>query len=60
MRFVSIFSNRDVYVVPAQGMTHPAAENVFLPDLSHSQYLVSPRVFRAVASCLDRSHSLPG
>lgn len=51
-RFVSIYSNRDVYVVPAQGMTHPAAENVFLPDVSHSQYLVSPEVFRIVASCL--------
>ena len=52
MRFVSIFSNRDVYVVPAKGMTHRAAENVFLPDISHSQYLVSPQVFRVVASCL--------
>ena len=52
MRFFSIFSNRDVYVVPAEGMTHPGAENVFLPDVSHSQYLVSPQVFRVVASCL--------
>ena len=52
MRFFSIFSNRDVYVVPAEGMTHPAAENVYLPDVSHSQYLVSPQVFRVVASCL--------
>jgi hypothetical protein len=52
MRFFSIFSDRDVYVVPAEGMTHPGAENVFLPHVSHSQYLVSPQVFRVVASCL--------
>jgi pimeloyl-ACP methyl ester carboxylesterase len=51
-RFFSIFSDRDVYVVPHEGMTHPEAENVFLPDVSHSQYLVSPQVFRVVASCL--------
>jgi hypothetical protein len=54
MRFFSIFSNRDVYVVPAELMTHPDAKNVFLPDLSHSQYLVSPKVFQLVASCLTR------
>jgi pimeloyl-ACP methyl ester carboxylesterase len=54
MRFFSIFSDRDVYVVPAERMKHPNAENVFLPDLSHSQFLVSPRVFRIVASCLPR------
>jgi pimeloyl-ACP methyl ester carboxylesterase len=52
MRFFSIFSDRDVYVVPAEGMTHPGAENVFLPDVSHSQYLVSAQVFRVVSSCL--------
>ena len=52
MRFFSIYSDRDVYVVPAEGMTHPGAENIFLPDVSHSQYLVSPQVFRVVASCL--------
>lgn len=54
IRFFSVFSDRDVYVVPAERMTHPDAENVFLPDLSHSQFLVSPRVFRIVASCLAR------
>jgi pimeloyl-ACP methyl ester carboxylesterase len=48
----SLYSNRDVYVVPAEGMIHPAAENVFLPNVSHSQYLVSPQVFRVVHSCL--------
>jgi len=52
VRFFSICSNRDVYVVPAKGMAHPHAENVFLPDVSHSQHLVSPQVFRVVASCL--------
>jgi triacylglycerol lipase len=54
MRFFSIFSNRDVYVVPAERMTHPDAENVYVPDLAHSQYLVSPKVFQVVASCLTR------
>jgi len=52
LRFFSIYSNRDVYVVPAEGMVHPYAENIFLPDVSHSQYLVSPRIFRVVTSCL--------
>jgi len=59
MWFFSIFSNRDVYVVPAEGMTHPGAENVFLPDVSHSQYLVSPQVFRVVASCLTGRSDAP-
>ncbi len=53
MRFFSLCSNRDVYVVPAEGMKHPGAENVFLPDVSHTQYLVSPKVFRVVAACLS-------
>lgn len=53
-RFFSIYSNRDVYVIPAEKMIHKAAENVFLPDVSHSQYLVSPQVFRVVAACLSR------
>jgi pimeloyl-ACP methyl ester carboxylesterase len=52
LRFFSIYSNRDVYVVPAEGMAHPHAQNIFLPKVSHSQYLVSPRIFRVVASCL--------
>ena len=52
MRFFSFYSDRDVYVIPAEGMTHPSAENVFLPDVSHSQYLVSPQVFRTLESCL--------
>ncbi len=52
VRCFAIFSDRDVYVVPAERMTQPGAENVFLPDVSHTQYLVSPKVFRVVASCL--------
>jgi triacylglycerol lipase len=52
-RFVSIGSNRDVYVVPAQSMRHPFAENIFVPGVSHAEYLVSPRVFRVVDSVLD-------
>jgi pimeloyl-ACP methyl ester carboxylesterase len=58
MQFFSIYSNRDVYVVPLEGMTHPAARNVFLPDVSHSQYLVSPQVFRVVASCLSTENPI--
>lgn len=51
-RLYAIHSNRDVYVVPAKGMKHPDAENIFLSDVSHSQYLVSPQVFRVVNACL--------
>lgn len=51
-RFVSIYSDRDVYVVPAEKMTHPDTENIFVPNVSHSQYLMSPRIFWAVASHL--------
>jgi pimeloyl-ACP methyl ester carboxylesterase len=53
VRFVSIWSDRDVYVVPAESMKHPRAENIFIPGISHSQYLVSPRVFQLVASVLE-------
>ncbi len=60
MRFVSLYSDRDVYVLPAEAMTHPAAENVFLPDVSHSQYLVSPQVFRLLASCLNQAARAEG
>jgi len=52
VQFIAVYSDRDIYVVPAGLMTHPDAENIFIPDLSHSQYLVSPPVFRFVASCL--------
>jgi hypothetical protein len=48
VRLTAVCSDRDVYVVPREMMTHPAAENVFLPGLSHSQYLLSARVFRVV------------
>ena len=53
MKFVSIYSDRDVYVVPASMMTHPAAENILLPGLSHSQHLASTAVFRVVQSKLS-------
>jgi triacylglycerol esterase/lipase EstA (alpha/beta hydrolase family) len=52
VRLVAVYSDRDVYVVPKERMTHPAAENLFLPGLSHTQHLVSARVFRAVAEAL--------
>jgi len=53
IRFVTIFSNRDVYIVPNEMMMHPHAENIFVPNVSHSQHLVSPPVFRKVAQCLQ-------
>lgn len=52
VRFITVYSDRDIYVVPAEKMTHEAARNLFVPGISHSQYLVSPRVFKVVESCL--------
>jgi pimeloyl-ACP methyl ester carboxylesterase len=52
IRFTSIGSDRDVYVVPKEMTVHPAAENVFVPGISHSQHLVAPRVFREVLARL--------
>ena len=54
VRLIAVYSDRDVYVVPAQMMTHPDAENIFIPNTAHSQHLVSPEVFRVVASCLNK------
>ena len=52
IRFITVSSDRDVYVVPCEMMTHPDAENIFIEKISHSQYLISTKVFRAVASAL--------
>jgi pimeloyl-ACP methyl ester carboxylesterase len=52
-RFVSVYSDRDVLVVPTESMKHPMAENVFVPRVSHSQHLVSLRVFQIVSSFLE-------
>jgi len=54
IRFIALYSDRDVYVVPAEMMTHPDAENIFIPHISHSQYLLSPEVFRCVAEHLAK------
>lgn len=54
LRFVTVHSDRDVYVVPHEGQTHPDAEHVFVPNLAHSQHLISPEVFRVVAERLTR------
>jgi triacylglycerol lipase len=53
IRFVTVSSDRDVYVIPFEGMKHPHAQNVFLPGISHSQYLLAPSVFRVVERCLS-------
>ncbi|MEW6440873.1 MAG: alpha/beta fold hydrolase [bacterium] len=52
-RFFSICTDCDVYVVPAESMRHPFAENIYLPRISHAQHLVSPKVFRVVSSFLE-------
>jgi pimeloyl-ACP methyl ester carboxylesterase len=52
VRLVAVYSDRDVYVVPREMMTHPAAENIFVPNISHSQYLLAPSVFRVVVKQL--------
>lgn len=52
-KFIALFSDRDVYVVPKEMMTHPDAENHFIPNLSHNQHLHSPSVFRLVATKLE-------
>jgi len=54
VEFVAIYSDRDVYIIPAESATYPSIKNVFVPNISHSQHLVSPRVFRVVASCLHQ------
>jgi len=52
-RLVCVCSDRDVYVVPNHLMRHPQAENIDIPGLSHTQYLISPAVFRCVADRLE-------
>ena len=47
-KFTAVYSDRDVYVVPKEMMTHPAAENIFVPDISHTQHLAAPVVLREV------------
>lgn len=60
IRFVTLHSNRDVMVMPREAMTHPNAENLFVPDLSHTELIFSPKVFRIVSSYLTpvRFHKL--
>ncbi|HPM77002.1 MAG TPA: alpha/beta fold hydrolase [bacterium] len=53
-RLVTVYSDRDIYVVPAEHMVHAQAERVLLPGISHTQYLVSPEAFRAVAARLPQ------
>jgi triacylglycerol lipase len=52
MHFITIHSDRDVYIVPRESATHPDAHNIFIPGISHSQYLISPMIFRLVSGCL--------
>jgi triacylglycerol lipase len=53
LAFYSFGSDRDIYVIPHSSMNHKDADNRFIPNLSHSQFLVSPVVFRQVLACLD-------
>jgi triacylglycerol lipase len=57
IRFMTVGSDRDIYVIPFDSMTHPDAKNVFIPGLSHSQHLMSCKVFRAVMRFLDAPHA---
>ena len=54
-RLVTVSSDRDVYVVPREHMTHPAAENLFVPGLAHTEHLMSPAVFRVVLRTLGEA-----
>ncbi len=56
IRFMTVGSNRDIYVIPFDSMAHPDAKNVFIPGLSHSQHLMSCKVFRTVTRFLDAPH----
>jgi len=53
VRFVTISSDRDVYVLPHEAQTHPDARNLVIPGLAHSGHLLSLDVFRTVAELLD-------
>lgn len=52
---VCVCSDRDIYVVPPARMAHPAARNLTVHGVSHSQHLISTRVFRLVARTLDEA-----
>jgi triacylglycerol lipase len=52
VKFVTIGSDTDIYVIPHENMMHPAARNVFVPSIAHSQHLASPAVFREVVKAL--------
>ncbi|MCB1153881.1 MAG: alpha/beta fold hydrolase [Deltaproteobacteria bacterium] len=52
-RFVCIYSDRDIWVLPHNHMSHEEAENIYLPGLSHSQFLIAPQVFKIVDRLLD-------
>lgn len=51
-QFVFIYSDRDMYIIPKENMTHPDATNVFIPGVSHTQHLLAPKVFRVVGAFL--------
>ncbi|MCL4233363.1 MAG: alpha/beta fold hydrolase [Deltaproteobacteria bacterium] len=52
---VCVCSDRDIYVVPSEHMAHPDARNLTVRGVSHSQHLISTRVFRLVARTLDEA-----
>ncbi len=56
IRFMTVASDRDIYVIPHESMAHADAENVFIPGLSHSQFLMSCKVFRIVYRFLEAPH----
>ncbi len=52
---VCVCSDRDIYVVPPQNMAHPSGRVMTVNGVSHSQHLISTRVFRLVARTLDEA-----
>jgi pimeloyl-ACP methyl ester carboxylesterase len=54
IRFVTVSSDRDIYVIPHKGQTHPDAEDVFVPNIAHSQHLISMKVFHEIHRLCDK------
>lgn len=54
VRLVTVRSDRDIYVLPHENMTHPDAENIFVPGLAHTQQILSKEVYRIILRCLTQ------
>jgi triacylglycerol esterase/lipase EstA (alpha/beta hydrolase family) len=52
-RLVAFWSHADMMVLPASSATVEGAENREIPTVTHTGYLISPRVFREVTEVLE-------